>query len=159
MTATEERINAMFADLVPVSGKADTVAGEIVRAICRIGYRNFNDGDHIGVGYGRETCNPAARFLSAKGNDRMEAAIEKAWGVVDDDLYDEHLTELEEATLDYLERHSELARTENTEDMWDYRDDIEDVDSYDEDEEDEEDEYYGAMDEEAEHDEEDKDYE
>lgn len=26
----------------------------------RISYRNWNDGDHIGVGYGRETCNPAA---------------------------------------------------------------------------------------------------
>ena len=52
-----------FEGHVPVSGKADTLYGEIIRAINRIGYRYNNDGDHIGVGYGKETCNAAARFL------------------------------------------------------------------------------------------------
>jgi len=56
-TKNEQRINDLFHELVPSMGKADTVAGEIVRATCRIGYRNWNDGDHIGVGYGKETCN------------------------------------------------------------------------------------------------------
>ena len=32
----EEKLNGMFEELVPASGKADTAAGEIVRAICRI---------------------------------------------------------------------------------------------------------------------------
>lgn len=54
MTTAEQKINALFSELVPASGKADTVAGEIVRAVSRIGYRNYNDGDHIGVGYGKE---------------------------------------------------------------------------------------------------------
>ena len=54
MTTAEQKINALFSELVPVSGKADTVAGEIVRAVSRISYRNYNDGDHIGVGYGKE---------------------------------------------------------------------------------------------------------
>lgn len=53
MITAEQKINALFAELVPASGKADTVAGEIVRAVSRIGYRNYNDGDHIGVGYGK----------------------------------------------------------------------------------------------------------
>ena len=26
----------------------------------RIGYRFYNDGDQLGIGYGKETCNPAA---------------------------------------------------------------------------------------------------
>ena len=63
MTAAETRISALFDELVPASGKADTVAGEIIRAVNRIAYRNSNDGDHVGVGYGNETCNPAARYL------------------------------------------------------------------------------------------------
>ena len=36
MTAAEQRINALFEELVPASGKADTVAGEIIRAVSRI---------------------------------------------------------------------------------------------------------------------------
>lgn len=54
MNTTEIRINALFEELVPSSGKADTVAGEIVRAVSRIGFRSSNDGDHIGVGYGED---------------------------------------------------------------------------------------------------------
>ena len=75
-TTVEKKLNALFEELVPASGKADTVAGEIVRAITRIGYRNWNDGDHIGVGYGKETCNPAARYLSAKCGEAVNAAID-----------------------------------------------------------------------------------
>lgn len=59
MTETEKKIDAMFERLVPRTGKSGTVAGEIVRAVSRIGYRYWNDGDHLGIGYGREVCNPA----------------------------------------------------------------------------------------------------
>ena len=68
MTKNEERINKLFKELVPETGKADSLAGELVRAMSRIGYRFYNDGDQLGIGYGKETCNPAARFLIAKGN-------------------------------------------------------------------------------------------
>lgn len=136
MTKTEERINALFEELVPASGKADTVAGEMIRAICRIGYRNCNDGDHLGVGYGRETCNPAGRYLAAKGDDRIAELVCDAWYIHDDDLYDKALSKLEEAVLVYIETHPELREQVNEEDMWDYRDESEDVDDYDEDEED-----------------------
>lgn len=93
MTLAEKKINALFEELVPSSGKADTVAGEIVRAISRIGYRNFNDGDHIDVGYGKETCNPAARYLIKKAGDEVADAIADLWGVVPDDLYDKGLAD------------------------------------------------------------------
>ena len=63
MTKNHERINELFEELVPGSGKAESLAGELVRAMARIGYRWYNDGDQVGIGYGRETCNPAARFL------------------------------------------------------------------------------------------------
>ena len=70
MTKNEDRINKLFKELVPDTGKADSLAGELVRAMSRIGYRFYNDGDQLGIGYGKETCNPAGRFLGAKGNDK-----------------------------------------------------------------------------------------
>lgn len=135
MTATEEKINAYFERLVPGSGKADTVAGEITRAISRIGYRWLNDGDKLGVEYGRETCNPAGRYLAKKGDDAIADAVWEAWGVFGDKEYEEKLDTLEKAVLAYLERHPELEQEENTEDFWSYRDPDEDQD-IDEEEED-----------------------
>lgn len=125
----EKRLDDLFDQLVPPSGKADTVAGEIVRAAMRIGYRNFNDGDHIGVGYGRETCNPAARYLMERAGDVVEQIIANdLWGETGHGRYEAALTKMNCAVVEYLDEHPELASTPNDEDMWDYRDDQEDVD-------------------------------
>lgn len=125
----EAKLSALFDELVPMSGKADTVAGEIVCAISRIGYRNYNDGDHIGIGYGRETCNPAARYLAKNAGENVAADISDIWGVYDDDRYDDILVDLEVDALAYLEAHPELKSTSNHEDMFDYQDEYEDVDN------------------------------
>lgn len=53
----------LFSALVPPSGKADTVAGEILRALHKVGYRYYNDGDHYFEGYGLETCGSNAVYL------------------------------------------------------------------------------------------------
>lgn len=135
LTATENKLTELFEELVPTSGKAATVAGEIVRAINRIAYRNYNDGDHIGVGYGRETCNPAARYLAAKCDREVTSLISAIWGIENDKAYDLILAQLEAAVIGYLEQHPDLKAVENHEDMFDYRDADEDVDTYDEDEE------------------------
>lgn len=142
MTAREEKISALFDKLVPASGKADTVAGEIIRAISRIGYRNFNDGDHLGVGYGRETCNPAGRYLAAKCDDRVARLVRAIWGEENDEYYDTGLAALEDGILEYLDQHPELQETENREDMFDYRNDEEDVDEDDYEDDEWEDDYY-----------------
>ena len=134
MKATEKQLGELFEELVPASGKAPTVAGEIVRAINRISYRNWNDGDHIGVGYGRETCNPAARYLGAKCGEEVASLISAIWGIENDKAYDLILGQLEAEVVKYLERNPELKAAENREDMFDYRDADEDVDTYDEDE-------------------------
>lgn len=138
MTEVETKIENLFDELVPPSGKADTVAGEIIRAITRISYRNYNDGDHIGVGYGNETCNPPARYLMKKTNDNISQIILDMWGVSNDKIYDAAINALENAILEFLEQHAELKETNNNENMWDYRDKYEDVDDY----EDEDEEYY-----------------
>ena len=64
-------MHAFFDELVPEQGKADTKAGELIRAINRISYRNYNDGDRFNEGYGLETCGPAACFLIKNGFDDL----------------------------------------------------------------------------------------
>lgn len=127
MTPNEERISALFKELVPVSGKAESLAGEIIRATSRIGYRSYNDGDKIGVGYGKETCNAAARFLEEKTTATVSAIIRAMWGNANDEEYDELLESLNAAVADYIEKNPKL-RDEPTEDFWDWTDEDEDRD-------------------------------
>lgn len=50
--------------LVPERGKADTLAGELVRAFMRLEYRWYNDGDVFFEGYGYiDTCSAPAAFI------------------------------------------------------------------------------------------------
>jgi len=120
VNTTEQKIDILFAELVPTRGNADTVAGEIIRAVSRIAYRNWNDGDHVGVGYGKETCNPAARYLMRKAGADVAQAVS-----------DTLLERVQEAVLEYIELNPELKTTKNAEDMFDYRDPDEDIDDAD----------------------------
>lgn len=136
ITKNAERINKLFEELVPASGKAESLAGELVRAMGRIGYRFYNDGDQVGIGYGKETCNPAARFLIKKGNKEVSDLVVSIWGIYSETAYEKLLDILTGAVADYVESHPEL-RELPTEDMWDYYDKDEDVDdSWDEEDED-----------------------
>ncbi len=135
MLRNESRLNKLFDELVPEVGKADSLAGELVRAASRIAYRFFNDGDRIGLGYGRETCNPAARLLRERGDGKIAACINALWGLDDDAVYEEFLDTLVGAVADYVERRPDLRETE-TEDMFSHKNPAEDRDdSWDEDEE------------------------
>lgn len=60
---TEKELTKLFDKLVPSNGSADTIEGEMVRAIMRIWYRYFNDGDYFFRGYGKETCGSSVDFL------------------------------------------------------------------------------------------------
>jgi hypothetical protein len=140
MTKNAERLNALSDVLVPASGKCESLAGELVRATERIGYRFFNDGDQIGIGYGKETCNAPARFLIKKAPKEIGDLAAALWGMVSEDGYEAVLDILVGKVAEYLEAHPEL-REQPTEDMWDFYDKNEDVDdSWEEDEE--EDDYF-----------------
>ncbi len=132
MTKNAERLNALSDVLVPASGKCNSLAGELVRATERIGYRFFNDGDQIGIGYGKETCNPAARFLIKKAPTEIGNLVAALWGMASEEGYEAVLDILVGKVADYVEAHSEL-REQPTEDMWDFYDKHEDVDDYEED--------------------------
>lgn len=115
MTKNENRINKLFEELVPTSGKADSLAGELVRATARIGYRFFNDGDMVNQGYGKETCNPAARFLIAKGNAEISSLTVALWEIFSEDAYEKVLDTLEGAVADYIKQNPDL-RSQPTKD-------------------------------------------
>lgn len=139
MTKSAERINKLFEELVPSEGKADSLAGELVRAMSRIGYRFFNDGDIVNQGYGKETCNAPARFLMAKGNHEIADLAVALWEIFSEDAYEKVLDTLEAAVADYIEQNPDL-RNQPTEDMWNFFDEEEDKDdSWDEEDWEEED--------------------
>lgn len=128
-----EKFNPLSEQYVPSFGKCDSLCGEIIRAISRISYRCWNDGDHIGVGYGNETCNGPARFLRENTNKEIAEIITDMWGICDDTFYIELLIDLSESVYDYVtENIDKLSKTE-TKDMFDYcrdedfdNDDVED---------------------------------
>ena len=142
MTKNEDRINKLFKELVPETGKADSLAGELVRAMSRIAYRFYNDGDMVNIAYGKETCNPAARFRIAKGNAEVSSLTAGLWEIFSEDAYEKVMDILCGAVADYVEQNPDL-RNQPTEDMWDFKDEEEDQDdSWDEEEDDWDEEDY-----------------
>lgn len=142
MITKQAEIHELFEELVPNEGKAASKAGEIIRAISRIGYRFYNDGDHIGVDYGKETCNAPARYLMEETTEWIAHEVAAIWGMYDEERYEAGLDALATSVYDYVVSKPEL-RQEETVDMWDYFDADEDREIWDDDEEEEyeEDEY------------------
>lgn len=134
MEMIRDKMDVLFEELVPTSGKCDSLAGEIIRAASRIGYRFFNDGDQLGIGYGKETCNAAGRFLIKRTNEKIAGIVCDMFGLYAEEMYEAKLKDLLDAVVEYVEGNPELRQTE-TEDMFDYYDKYEDVDDSDEDEE------------------------
>lgn len=59
----DDILDATYDFLVPDKGMCDSIAGELVRAIMRVMYRDWNDGDIFYEGYGRETCLPSVAYI------------------------------------------------------------------------------------------------
>ncbi len=126
MTENDKKLQILFDELVPRIGKASSLAGEIVRAAGRIGYRWFNDGDQIGIGYGNETCNAPARFLLIHGNNKIQTLVATLWGLTDYRTYAKMLDQLNGEIVNYVTTNPGL-RMLPTEDMFDYFDKEHDV--------------------------------
>lgn len=120
-------LDSWFEDYVQGSGKSNTVGGELVRAASRIIYRYENDGDMIGKGYGKETVNPAARYIIDKASDYSDVYEIKQMLDVDSDInrdeemYSRWLDSFANTFADYLRDHEQLFHTPNKEDMWDWK--------------------------------------
>lgn len=108
-----------FKLLVPANGKCDTLAGELIRAINKIMYRDWNDGDVFYEGYGLETAGAPAAFIA----DKIPEANTKLESIAEDGLEGQHYTKaLEEVAgiiEDFLYNHPEAFTEQFDEDMWD----------------------------------------
>lgn len=105
--------DALWDEHVPAMGIAPTVGGEILRAMSRILYRFYNDGDMVGNGYGNETCNSSDRYLSDavpdyQSLDRFNGAQEKE--------YEEAMLKNHRIVFGYIQKNPDLFQKNNTED-------------------------------------------
>lgn len=125
MKEVTERLGALWNQLVPREGPAETVAGELTRAMNRIIYRWRNDGDRVGVGYGMETCNAAARYIIQKAEPiapSVAQAVRDIWGDDSNDPdYEKHLMRAAKKVIAFIEKHYELWDVVNEEDMLNYK--------------------------------------
>lgn len=106
-------IDDMFERFVPWSGKANTIGGEIVRAINRICYRFYNDGDTVAHYYGSEDN------LSWACDDFLAKHVEgynEMKDIEHEGKFEDALAENFNYIAEYLKAHEELFTTENTED-------------------------------------------
>lgn len=108
---TNNKIDALFDILVPSSGKCDTQAGELIRAVARVIYRWFNDGDYFFTGYGLETCGGSAAFIADNVDSAHDLVLDAASimiGPGGDSVYEAALDNIAEAVLDYVMNSPEL---------------------------------------------------
>lgn len=122
---SSKQLVALYRKLVPWEGKADTVAGEIVRAINCICYRFGNDGYMMGYVDSEDMVNPLGRYLMKRCSSTVKDAVMDAWALYSKSEYKEKLELLKVAVLEYLKMHPELEHTKNTEDMRDFREEDE----------------------------------
>ena len=115
----ESTLEDLFDVLVPSEGKAETEAGEILRAYNRVAYRYYNDGDVLGVDYGNETVNAPARYLAkhSHGNVDIEYALGRMWWNFSSEDYENLLDLLQKGVYGLLASNDALY-TNDTEDMW-----------------------------------------
>jgi hypothetical protein len=112
----EDRNSVMFSKLVPDMGQCDTLQGETLRAVNRIIYRYYNDGDYWYEGYGIETAGSAEAFLRQYSPVNVLSELRKSDGARDKE-YETALEALLVKVLNYTETCGEFLP--NTRDMHD----------------------------------------
>ena len=148
----KSRNEALWDKLVPGSGPSKFVEGEMLRAMNRLVYRWYNDGDRFWEGYGTETAGPAHSFLvnssqiNREEQRKLESLFDAVVGEYRDEVYEKMLNEVAELVLSYIEGIPEDQYEELGREMFDfepeYEEEEEDDDDYYDDYEDEDDEDY-----------------
>lgn len=144
MFGSKEPLHDLFEILVPSSGKASTKAGEMVRAMMHILYRDYNDGDRFYKGYGLEVCGSDAQYLMNILPELRTPLINIASDDPEDDMYTERLLDISETIISsifndptrYFVSNTTDSRTVPVKDIYGF-DDEEDEDDWDS-----EDDYY-----------------
>lgn len=140
LNATDNKWHdAMYDRYVPACGKCNTLGGEILRAINRIVYKFYNDGDTVSRYY-------SSSYNHSYGAEKFLQKHVPSYVPMRDISYDD-ITEFEEAVcknlkrvVDYLRKNEALFKVENNEDFLDLspEEEWEDENDWDENEWDEE---------------------
>lgn len=104
MSSNLENLRSKY---VPGMGAAETRGGEIIRALDRLTYRFYNDGDKVDEGYGIETVNSSYRYLLGHLPSSLIDNLPNLTGWMDE-KYEEILLAWWEAITKYLEEHKEV---------------------------------------------------
>lgn len=96
--------------LIPEMGKADTKAGEIMRCIQRLLYRDYNDGDKFYNDYGLETCASSAAYLMDETTGQVYDILRDAMDdrSENDAGYTKMLNKVARLLINYLKDNSDL---------------------------------------------------
>lgn len=116
----QSRNDVLFRKLVPSMGKCKTQEGETLRAVAKIVYRYYNDGDKFYEGYGVETAGSAHAYLMDKSPFRAELdPILNAMTEVTDRKYEQGLVELLDTVVTRIElmQRNKKKLTPNHDDM------------------------------------------
>lgn len=94
----DAKFDELFDKYVPACGKANTLGGEIVRAINRIVYRYYNDGDTVDRYYGNDynLLRVCDTFLN------MYCPAYHSLSNINELEYEKHLCDRLKKVLDYL---------------------------------------------------------
>jgi hypothetical protein len=141
----EKRQQTLYDELVPGMGNADTLEGEMLRAINRIIYRYYNDGDFFYKGYGTETAGPAHSFLinSSEIPLAIQSTLQSIFTKImqssgdEEQTYERAIEFALKQIVDYIEAKNGNY-TPSDEDMFKYPSEYEDEEDY----EDDYDDYY-----------------
>ena len=115
-----DKLEVFFDKLVPNSGAAQSVAGEMVRAMMRILYRDYNDGDVFYEGYGLETCGSSAEFLMDSEADLADDFKAIAEDQLTDEAYTEAITAISNKLVEFIVNNPYLMIEDNNIDSRDY---------------------------------------
>ena len=120
----------LFDALVPDTGVANTIAGELVRALNRVDFRDFNDGEIFYEGDGLDSAGSSMAFVADFFSDRFNDSedtdtaaediyneiINMAEDKLTDSAYRTQLYDLEKQVVNWIKNHEELLVEPNTED-------------------------------------------
>lgn len=116
----DDVVHILFEKLVPAEGPCDTVAGELIRSISRIGYRDYNDGDVFYEGYGIETCGPAVSYIIDNIDGMFDKFDNIAKAQCEDDEYTNAINDIAKDIVEYIINNPETLETPITKEMFDY---------------------------------------
>lgn len=136
--SSENILDNLRQELISDDGYTDTVAGEIVKAVSIIVDEYYNTDScwrwmphYIGFQVGRETCNPAARYLMGKASNKVKKTILDMWGGGDfGEDYERLLKLLICEVVEYIQENPQTKKIQNDKNILDFKDYTQDVDNF-----------------------------